>query len=580
MKGWPLIVLLIAGAAALDAQPADVIFRNGKIITVDPQFRIADSMAIRGDRILAAGSRAEVLRRAGRNTRQVDLRGRTVLPGLIDSHVHAAQAALYEFDHPVPDMEAMADVLRYIGARAAVAKSGDWIVLTQVFVTRLREQRFPTRAELDSAAPHNPVYFGTGPDAAVNSMALQLSGIGKDFQITDGKPGRVERDASGEPTGILRNCSRLVAIRSGDRIPTAADRRARLKMLLADYNAVGLTSISEGDLGDEDLETYRRLKDDGQLTCRVFVAYDVDAQMPLEQIFARIQSAADSPLHRYNNMLWLRGIKNFLDGGMLTGSAYMLLPWGVSDVYAITDPSYRGMRYIEPDKLFQIARFALRNGLQYTAHSVGDGAVQTLVDAYSAVDREFPVRGARPCITHANFMSAEIIAKMKELGIVANLQPDWLWLDGATLRKQFGEQRLAFFQPYKTLFESGVMVGGGSDHMQKIGSLRSINPYNPFLGMWIALTRQPRWSNTPLHPEQRISREQAIRLYTVNNAWLTFEEKEKGSLEAGKLADFIVLDRDILACPLDEVRGIQVEQTWLGGKLIFSGESRLRRKER
>ncbi|MGD0359715.1 MAG: amidohydrolase [Bryobacteraceae bacterium] len=564
-----LVVLLVLAGPALRAQPADLILRHARIVTVDPQFRIADSIAIRGDRILAVGSRDDVARLAGPATRSVDLRGKTVLPGLGDSHVHAAQAAMYEFDHPVPEMETIADVLQYIKSRAAVAQAGDWIVLTQVFITRLREQRFPTRAELDAAAPRNPVYFGTGPDAALSSLALRLSGIGKDFRIGDGLPGRIERDAEGQPTGILRNGSRLVKIHSGDRIPNADDRRARLRILLADYNSVGLTSISEGDLSDADLETYRRLKDSGQLTCRVFVAYDVDAQLPLDRITARIEAAAADPLHRYNNMLWLRGIKSFLDGGMLTGSAYMLLPWGVSKVYSIDDPAYRGMRYIEPVKLVQIARCALRNDLQFTAHSVGDGAVETLVDAYAEINREFPLRSARPCITHANFMNAAIIQKMREIGIVANLQPDWLWLDGATLRKQFGEARLAYFQPYKRLFESGVVVGGGSDHMQKIGSLRSINPYNPFLGMWIALTRQPRWADQPLHPEQRISREQAIRLYTINNAWLTFEEKEKGSLEKGKLADLIVLDRDILTCPLDEVRQIQVDQTYLGGKLIY-----------
>jgi len=565
-----LVATLFLGAAALHAQTADMILHGGKIVTVDPRFRIVDAIAIRGDRILAAGSRAEIASLAGPGTRQIDLKGKTVLPGLIDSHVHAAEAAMYEFDHPVPDMETIGDVLNYIKSRAALAKPGDWIVLTQVFITRLREQRFPTRAELDGAAPHNPVYFGTGPDASVNSLALKLSGIDRNFRITDGKPGRIEHDAAGEPTGILRSCSRLVKTHSGEKVPTNDDRRKRLKMLLADYNSVGLTSISEGDLGDVDLDVYRRLKNDGELTCRVFVAYSVDAQMPLDRIQARILSAARDPLHRYNNMLWLRGIKSYLDGGMLTGSAYMLQPWGVSKVYSIDDPAYRGMRYIEPGKLYQIARFALQHDLQFTAHSVGDGAVQALVDAYGEVNNEFPVRAARPCITHANFMSAEIIRKMKDLGIVANMQPDWLWLDGATLRKQFGDRRLAYFQPYKSLFESGVMVGGGSDHMQKIGSLRSINPYNPFLGMWITLTRQPRWTDLPLHPEQRISREQAIRLYTINNAWLTFEEKEKGSLEKGKLADFIVLDRDILTCPLEDVRKIQVEQTYLGGKLIYA----------
>jgi predicted amidohydrolase YtcJ len=254
-----LLSLFFCGVGALLAQPADVILHNGKIVTVDQQFRIADSMAIRGDRIVAAGSRTEIARLGGPGTRQIDLQGKTVLPGLIDSHVHAAESALYEFDHPVPDMETIADVLRYIRSRAAIAKPGDWIVLTQVFITRLRDQRFPTRTELDAAAPHNPVYFGTGPDAAVNSMALKLSGIDKNYKITDGKPGRIERDAAGEPTGILRSCSRLVATHSGDKVPTADDRRARLKMLLADYNSVGLTSISEGDLNDQDLETYRRL---------------------------------------------------------------------------------------------------------------------------------------------------------------------------------------------------------------------------------------------------------------------------------------------------------------------------------
>jgi predicted amidohydrolase YtcJ len=551
------------------AQPADLILHHGKIVTVDPQFHVVDSMAVRGDRIVATGTRDEVAKLAGPATRQIDLKGKTVLPGLMDSHSHAFSAALYEFDHPVPDMETIADVLQYIRSRAAVAKEGEWIELTQVFITRLRDQRFPTRAELDEAAPRNPVYFGTGPDASVNSLALKVSGIDKNFRITDGKPGRIERDADGEPTGILRSCSRLVKIRSGEKEPTDDDRRQRLKMMLADYNSVGLTSLSERDLGDDGIEIYRSLRDAGELNCRVYVMYSVDAQMPLDQIQARMLKAAQSPLHRYNNMLWVRGTKSYMDGGMLTGSAYMLAPWGVSKVYSIDDPAYRGMRYIEAGKLYQMARFALSHELQFTAHSVGDGAVQGMIDAYAEVNNDFAVRPARPCITHANFMSAAMIQKMKELGIVVDLQPDWLWLDGATLRKQFGNERMAYFQPYKSLFEAGVPVGGGSDHMQKIGSLRSINPYNPFLGMWITLTRQPRWTDQPLHTEQRISREQAIRLYTINNAYLTFEEKEKGSLEKGKLADFIILDRDILSCPVDEVRTTRVDETYLGGKPVY-----------
>jgi predicted amidohydrolase YtcJ len=571
-RGMKRFIILTAAAllpAMMRAQRADVIVYNAKVVTVDPAFRIAEAMALNGDRLLAVGSNAEVRKLSGPQTRQIDLRGKTVVPGLIDSHVHPADAAMYEFDHPVPDIQTIADVLSYIRSRAAVVPAGKWIVLSQVFITRLREQRFPTRDELDRAAPKHPVVFQTGPDASVNSLALKLTGIDKDFKITDGKPGRIERDGTGQPTGILRGCTRLLKIESSGKSSTVEERRNRLKALLADYNSTGLTSFADRDAEDSAVELYRQLKERGELTCRVFVSLGLDAQMPMDRIEQRIAGAAASPLHQYDNMLWLRGLKIYLDGGMLTGSAFMRQPWGVSKVYSIDDPNYRGMKYVEPGKLFQIARLALSKDLQLTAHSVGDGAVHALIDAYEEVNNHFPVRDKRPCISHSNFMSMEAIEKMKRLGIVADLQPPWLWFDGATLLKQFGDQRLTLFQPYKSLFDHGVTIGGGSDHMQKIGSLRSINPYNPFLGMWITLTRQPRWMERPLHVEQRISREQALRLYTINNAFLTFEEKQKGSLEKGKLADFIVLDRDILTCPIDEVKDIRVEQTWLGGRLVY-----------
>lgn len=560
---------MLSGAYALYAQPADLLLTNGKIITVDPAFHIVDAAAVRDGRFIATGTSARMLGLKGPKTRVVDLHGRTVLPGLIDSHAHSAESSMYEWDHPVPDMQTVASVLDYIRSRAAVTKPGDWIVLTQVFITRLRDQRFPTKSELDAAAPNNPVFFGTGPDASVNSMALKVNGVDRNFQVPKGESGRVERDANGEPTGILRKCARWFKVGDSGRRPTFEDRYAQLKKLLADYNSVGLTSVSERDLSLDELEVYRKLRQRNELTCRVYVMLHVDSQDPLDKIAARLDAAARDPLHKYDNMLWLRGIKTYLDGGMLTGSAYMLQPWGVSQIYSITDPTYRGMRYIEPPKLYQIAKLALSKGFQPTSHSVGDAAVQTLAEAYAEVNNEFSVRAGRPCISHSNFMSDSAIALIKKTGVVLDLQPAWLYLDGATLVKQFGQQRTRLFQPYKTLFEAGITVGGGSDHMQKIGSFRSINPYNPFLGMWITLARQPRWTDQPLHPEQRITREQAIRLYTINNAFLTFEEKEKGSIEPGKLADFIVLDRDILSCPVDEVKQIQVEQTWLGGKRLF-----------
>ena len=567
-----IVVLMLSDSSAL-AQLPDQIFHHGKIVTVDERFSIAEALAVRGDRIQAVGSNDDVLKLAGPQTKLIDLKGRTVIPGLMDSHVHAPGAAMYEFDHPIPEMDTVADVLKYIAGRAEVLDDGDWIVVSQVFITRLRDQRYPNRRELDAAAPKNPVMFSTGPDCSCNSLALELSGIDKNFEITDGKAGKIEKDpTTGEPTGILRNASRFVKSKSKSKSATLDDRVQRLKELFADYNAVGLTSVADRLASEDSAKAYSQLKDKGELTCRVFLSYGVNGMGSREEIEKGIQKAADHPLHKYDPMLWLRGIKVFLDGGMLTGSAYLRQPWGVSDIYSITDPDYRGIRFIPQEDLVHMARYALERDLQFTAHSVGDGAVHALIDAYAEIDQTFPVRPCRPCITHCNFMSLEAVQQMQQLGVVADLQPVWLWLDGATLRKQFGDERLTYFQPYKTIFDHGVIVGGGSDHMQKIGSLRSVNPYNPFLGMWIALTRQPRRTDQPLHIEQALSREQVLRLYTINNAWLTFEETQKGSLEHDKLADFVVLKQDILTCPIDEVRNITVSATYLGGRCVYSVE--------
>jgi predicted amidohydrolase YtcJ len=193
-----------------------------------------------------------------------------------------------------------------------------------------------------------------------------------------------------------------------------------------------------------------------------------------------------------------------------------------------------------------------------------------VLEVYADIARKMPIRKTRPCITHANFMPGERLKELAELGVFLDVQPVWLYLDGATLLKQFGNDRLRWFQPLKTIFEAGGIVGGGSDHMQKIGSLRSINPYNPFLGMATAVTRKARWMDAPLHPEEALTREQAIRLYTINNATLLFCEDKLGSLEPGKLADLAVLDKDLLTCPADEIASTKVWRTYLNGRLVFS----------
>jgi predicted amidohydrolase YtcJ len=564
-----LASLLALAAPAPAADEADLILHHGKVITVDKAFSIRQAIAVRGERIFRVGTDEEVLRTRGPHTHVIDLGGQAVLPGLIDSHVHPNAACMTEFDHPVPVMESIADVLAYVRDRAKVLPEGAWIEVHQVFITRLREQRYPTREELDRAAPKHPVVFATGPDASLNTLALTLSRIDKDFKVTDGGPGHAEKEPkTGEPTGILRGCTRYVRSQPSGRQPTELDHTERLLLLLKDYAVVGLTAVADRDASPSDIARYRKLHDAGRLPVRIAVSQDVNTIGAVEKVQERIRKVAADPLCKRDARLRIIGVKTFLDGGMLTGSAYMRKPWGVSPIYAITDPTYRGVLFIPKERLLAIVRTTVESKLQFTAHSVGDGAVHTLLDVYDELSREMPIRQSRPCVTHSNFMSQEAVATAARLGVVVDIQPAWLYLDTRTLVAQFGYDRLRYFQPLRSLAEAGVVVGGGSDHMQKIGSLRAVNPYNPFLGMWVTVTRRARWYDGRLHPEEALTRDQAIRMYTINNAHLLFLEDQVGSLEAGKRADLVVLDRDPLTCPLDALKDTRCLRTYVNGRLV------------
>ena len=574
MRTNPITVaVLVLLAVTVRAAPPDLVVHNCRIVTVDAGFSVHQAMSVEGGRIVAVGRDADVLATKGPQTALLDLGGKTVLPGLIDSHVHPSSAAMTEFDHPLPEMESVADVLAYVKSRAAALGEGKWVRVSQVFITRLQEQRYPTRAELDEAAPRNPVLFSTGPDASLNTLALRLSGIDKDFKVTDGGPGYAEKDAStGEPTGILRGCTRYVKTQSTGNSPTEDDRRRRTLELFRDYNASGITSVCDRNADPSDIKRYVAMRDAGELPVRLSLSHSVATIGSLDDIRKRIADVGRSPLRADDPMLRVIGIKTFLDGGMLTGSAYMLEPWGPSRMYSITDPAYRGVLLIPKERLAPIVRAAAEAKLQFTAHSVGDGAVRTLLDAYEQVGRELSsgaLRETRPSITHCNFVHPDDVPRFKQLGVLADIQPVWLYHDARTLAAHFGYDRMARFQPLSGLFAAGAVIGGGSDHMQKIGARRAINAYDPWLGMATTMTRTGRWYDGRLHPEHALTREQALRMYTSNNAYLLFREHQVGSLEPGKLADFIVVDTEVLTCPAEKVADTKVLRTYLGGRLVY-----------
>ena len=558
----------ISSAAAQDSAP-EAVFVNGKVVTVDPRFTIAEAFAVRDGRIAAVGRNAEIRARARTGTTVHDLGGRMVLPGLIDSHVHAPAASMFEFDHEIPPMETIRDVLDYITARTRVVPEGEWIQVQQVFITRLQEARYPTRAELDLVAPRHPVAFRTGPDSMLNTLALTKCGFDRNFAVTDGGPGYLEKDEQGEPNGLARGLARFINITSRNRRASEDDHLRRLREQFRDYNQIGFTAIADRGATVESMERYRRLRDSGAFTVRVALSQTFPTVGSMESIRTALDEIAANPLRRPDPWLRLIGTKAWLDGGMLTGSAYMLKPWGRNEKYGIRDDQYRGVLNIPADRLEEMVRHVARHGMQFTAHAQGDGAGAALLEAYEKVNREVPLRELRMGITHSSFMTREAVEKAARLGVVLDIQPIWLYLDTRTLVNQFGYERLRYFQPLKTIFEAGGMTGGGSDHMLKIGDLRAINPYNPFLAMWTTITRRAKWYEGRLHPEEALTRRQALEFYTRNNAHLIFWEKEIGSLEAGKRADFIVIDRDLLTCSEDDLKDTRVLQTWVDGRNVF-----------
>lgn len=574
MKGlfnWSTIIFLaITISCTSNTQKTDTILFNGKVITMDKGFSVVEAVAIREGEFLKVGKDKEVLSLAGETTQLIDLKGRTVIPGLIEGHAHTVAASQSEFFEDIPDIIDVGNVLGWIADKAKTKGEGEWIVHPKFFFTRLQEMRQLTLHELDSVAPDNPVFLNGSYGGMINTRAIEFFGKA----IKDHK-GVMGEESTGEFTGVIhRSAFPLLPIDPIGKL-SEQEKKEALKALLHQYNKVGITSVITGRSNLEEYQMFEELLQEEELTARVYL----NMELPFNPRAHRNEMREALKNFGYqtgdgNEWIKIGALKTVVDGGVLTGTAFLREPWGekAKEVYGMTDADYRGELFLSKEELVQLITVADEAGWKLTAHATGGGGVDTLLSAFEEVNLSRPLKEKRFSIIHGNFYTPESIQKMSDLGIYANMQPAWFYKDAHLLYEVLGKERMKAFHPYRSMMDQGVVVVGGSDHMVKTDPNTSINPYNPFLSMWSVITRGTDRGST-FNRKEAISRKEALQMYTINNAHASFEEESKGSIEEGKLADLVVLSADILTCPDSVIQEIESVLTMINGQVVYENGS-------
>lgn len=542
-------ILLFAWSAHAQEQEPDWIFHHGKVVTVDSNFSIAEAVAITGERFTVVGTNDAILKLAGKRTRTLDLQGRTVIPGLMDNHLHTAGGG------PGVDLSrtrSLQEVLDAIAARVKQSKSDELIVTNSDWhEAQLKEQRLPLRRDLDAVAPQHPVVVVRGGhEYILNSAALQKWNI---TTVTPAVPGgKISRYPDGELNGELIDTARtLVTLPARPALSHEEQLQQRREEYLK-LNAAGLTTVRHPGAPVEEYRLVEELKQRDLLTIRVNHLIRVRGNEG-KQTESIIRGWGVGPTEGDH---WLRigGIKIGVDGGF--EGALMRTPY--SEPYG-EDGTYYGLRLIAEEDFTTTAREIHRLGWRLATHAVGDGAIDMTLAAYEAAHNDQSLVDAHWVIEHAFFSAPDQYPRIKQLGLFLSVQ-DHLYVAGPSLKKYLGAERANRTTPVRTYLNADLSVSGGSDS--------PVIPYNPFWVLYHFVTRDTI-SGGVFGPEESVSREEALRLLTINNARLMFEEKEKGSIEPGKLADLVVVSDDILTCPPERLRVTEALLTMVGGKVVY-----------
>lgn len=525
---------------------------HGNVITMNEGDPRAQAVFVLGDKIVRVGSDDEIEVLIDDDTKVIDLKGRTLIPGFIDCHAHPMGygQSLMAVNCGTPPVGSIREMIERIREAAEGRAKGDWVFGRGYDDFKLSERRHPNRWDLDEASPDNPVMITRlcGHISTVNSLALEMAGISKDTLDPEG--GRIDRDPeTGEPTGVLRGGARqplweLIPP------PTFEQLRKGINMAALQFLARGVTSVSDAGIGNP-------------LNVRAYQAAMYEDGMPI-RVNLMMSSEVLGELERLgfetgfgDERLRIGAIKIVFDGSSSGRTAALSEPY--EDV-----PDNTGILYLSQEELNDMVLAAHRAGFQVGVHAIGDRAISGVLDAFEAALTELPKEDHRLRIEHCGINSPAIVKRIKGMGVVPVPQPIFLYGEGESYRAGLGEERVRWAYPMSSWIDAGITVPMSSDCPATSGA----ELISPLLGIYVAVNRKTD-AGVELGPEQKIGVEEALRAYTLNSAYATFEEAEKGSIEPGKLADFAVLSDDPTEVPSNYIKDIRVDMTIVGGRLVY-----------
>ncbi|HEX4936287.1 MAG TPA: amidohydrolase [Gemmatimonadaceae bacterium] len=567
-----LLAALAFAARSAPAQqppPADLILVNGTVLTVDAGDRIAQAIAVRGRRIVAVGTNAEVERLAGPATQRIDLRGRTVTPGLLDAHAHFSGGYAERLDLSYPSVKSIPEVVAKVGAQVAKAGHGGWVEGHGWDEGKLAERRFVTARDLDAVSPEHPVYLTqtTGHYGVANSVALRLAGITRD--TPDPPNGTIDRYPDGTPTGVLKESAQgLVRRHIPPRTPAQLDRS--LRDLAKGFNAEGMTGAKDPGISAATWEAYRRVQRSGDLTVRIFALWQGGRSVAGARRLIAERASMTRPYESTgDDHLVAGGVKLYIDGSGGARTAWLYDDW--NKAYTDVDSGNRGYPASDPDTVRRLIRMYHDAGFHVSVHSIGDRGIDWTMDSFVEALRATPTKGLRHGIIHANIPSDHAIALM------AQLQRDYdagypepsatfTWWLGDTYAANFGTARSPRLNPFATFKAKGIRWANGSDF--------GVTPYPARYGIWSAVARETllgSWGD-PFGRAEAVDVRTALRAVTIWAARQMFLEEKIGSVEVGKYADLAVWDRNPYTVATADLKEMRCLLTLFNGKVVYRAD--------